>query len=407
MYSLQMEYYYALLLAFLLANGPYHIGTFLQHIAKVYKYRKTMSEIKKRSFEEESTSAPVATPPRPYKNKYEDKLVKMNRSWVYTEEDIKREYDEMDLRMQKDIMSIRNTLEDMSNELDDEDSDSDDKISYLPERPCATNTKTAELLSKFPGVSKVMMHEKDSVYVPRKELEKELATLENHVLAKTYPDSLIQCVRTLIQNRKLEVYKNSYVMEFTPVGNVVMIYSAKKESFEYYADKVIPYEFLEVVARKYVIANNCAQIYVRMGEEIKTYKIVNKSDSGGTNAGSGGGEAAAATGAEKQASSVFAKFKSYNRTSGGTSEVIKNSGDATKKTSLTPVKLQVELKNRINRYTYLGKICNFSFLKIPPKETVNAKMSVSFAEYKRKMAATAAAAIAPPDEDESLFSPLF
>ena len=47
--------------------------------------------------------------------------------------------------------------------------------------------------------------------------------------------------------------KNSYVMDNTPLGNVAMCYNHEKGSFDYYSDKIIPYRYLEPVARKYVI----------------------------------------------------------------------------------------------------------------------------------------------------------
>ena len=54
---------------------------------------------------------------------------------------------------------------------------------------------------------------------------------------------------------------NSYVLEYTPVGNVMLNYNLKKESFEYFSDRVVSYRILETVARKFVNMNQCPQIY--------------------------------------------------------------------------------------------------------------------------------------------------
>ena len=39
------------------------------------------------------------------------------------------------------------------------------------------------------------------------------------------------------------------------------------EQFDYYSNNVIPYRYLEVVARKYVLTYNCLELYI----DTKTY----------------------------------------------------------------------------------------------------------------------------------------
>lgn len=50
-------------------------------------------------------------------------------------------------------------------------------------------------------------------------------------------------------------------------------------------------------------------------------------------------------------------------------------------------------KQSCNRYSYLGKLNNFDFLKVPPRKVVAAKC-LSFAEFKASTSAAAAAASA-------------
>lgn len=61
---------------------------------------------------------------------------------------------------------------------------------------------------------------------------------------------------------------NSFVIEMTPVGNVIMQYNKEKESFVYYSDHIIPYRYLETVSRKYVCIFNCKQLFIERHEEV-------------------------------------------------------------------------------------------------------------------------------------------
>ena len=68
---------------------------------------------------------------------------------------------------------------------------------------------------------------------------------------------------------KRENLKNNFIMEMTPHGNVIMYWNQKNEVFSYYSDGTMPYRFLEVVARKYVIMNDCKDLYYVMEEQLK------------------------------------------------------------------------------------------------------------------------------------------
>ncbi len=76
-------------------------------------------------------------------------------------------------------------------------------------------------------------------------------------------------------NTSFEIPKNSYVMECTPNGNVLMKYDHEEGGFIYWADSnSIPYKYLQVVARKYVSQFCCKDLYI--GHEV--YDIVSSSD---------------------------------------------------------------------------------------------------------------------------------
>ena len=96
---------------------------------------------------------------------------------------------------------------------------------------------------------------------------------------------------------RLEELKNSFIMENTPHGNVIMYWNQKNKVFSYYSDGTMPYRFLEVVARKYVIMNDCKDIYYVMEEQMKEVIV----------------ETIPKT--KEEIPSVFAKLKNYNHCS--------------------------------------------------------------------------------------------
>jgi hypothetical protein len=156
---------------------------------------------------------------------------------------------------------------------------------------------------------------------------------------------------------RLEKLKKCFVMEKTPLGNVIMYYNAKRETFEYYSDSTIPYRFLEVVARKYVITFHCRPLYIIMEDELKKYEkklelqkdkqiLYQKEHPSSSNK-----------------KPIFAKFKSYNKEagSGRVNKVPppKNSIPNKKTTNSNQPNENIILKENSNRYTNQGRFSNF------------------------------------------------
>jgi len=67
-------------------------------------------------------------------------------------------------------------------------------------------------------------------------------------------------------------FKNNFIIENTPLGNVSMYYNSERECFEYYSDRVIPYRYLETVGKKYVYTFRCKDIFIDMKEELERQK---------------------------------------------------------------------------------------------------------------------------------------
>ena len=197
--------------------------------------------------------------------------------------------------------------------------------------------------------------------------------------------------KDFVIEKRNEKLKNSFVMENTPLGNVLMVYDLSRNSFKYYSDNTIPYRYLEVVARKYVKMFDCRPIYVDMEEELNTAeeKWREKEETAKLR------ENDINTLSENKTNhllqdkkNVFAKFKSYNK-EGSTGRVNtvappKNS-IPNKNTSVNEKEenKKILLKDKANVYTHDGKLSNFSFLKKIDRKIVDKKYGLTFADFKR------------------------
>lgn len=178
-----------------------------------------------------------------------------------------------------------------------------------------------------------------------------------------YKNKLEKLEKTETSIERLNQLKNSFITETTPYGNVLMFWDQNRLSFTYYSDKTMPYRFLEVVARKYVIMNHCKDIYYIMENEMKTIQVEPKK--------------------KTETSGVFAKLKNYNQSSlhDIKSNVKENRNIKPKPTQKNiPDKKEIVIKEHSNQYSYEGKLMNFSFLKKENKKANN----VTFGEFKKK-----------------------
>ena len=138
------------------------------------------------------------------------------------------------------------------------------------------------------------------------------------------------------------------VTETTPRGDVLMYYSSKLGTFVYHSHtKEIPYNYLETVARKYVIEYNCKKLYIDIRKEyekgVQKYKEIKAKEEEEKNAADETKEK------ENKKKQIFANFKTYNRKG----EVHNKQND----------KIYI-LKEQANRYSYRGKIEEYSEAKV-------------------------------------------
>lgn len=217
------------------------------------------------------------------------------------------------------------------------------------------------------------------------------------------------------ENKDDEKLTKCILFENTTLGNVIMFYKYYEDtkdasSFHFYADHNIPYRYLESIAQKYCIVYHCTHIFINMSDELKKMEEIkeNKNNQQEKNI--------------KQTKQVFANFKSYNSAKYENNKTNLNKLSSTLNTiSSTPMnknknnnninnyndnevriiqnisnnnnkKIQNNndnenlkfYKEKNNRYTYLGKLCNFSFIQ---KNSINYKINenISYKNFKKKL----------------------
>ena len=237
----------------------------------------------------------------------------------------------------------------------------------------------------------------------------------------------------IIDESFLTHLSNCILFENTPLGNVVMYYKfyideTEASSFIYYCDNNIPYRILDSIAKKYCLTFKCKNIYIDLNEELKKYgeKIKEKTNIIENDKNN----------SIIKSKKVFANFKCYNDNNISLSKSlisnikegkqgekmgknIENDNNLNKKiqniiinNTKTKIieheinKLNTEeeknnkqndcddcdnfeknknkyLKEKSNRYTYLGKLANFSFItkNLIKKEKVK---NISYKQFKIK-----------------------
>jgi len=183
---------------------------------------------------------------------------------------------------------------------------------------------------------------------------------------------------------KLDGFINNYVLETTPLGNVYMRYNNAKTSFEYFSNNTIPYRYLEAVGRRYVMTFMCKPLFIDLEEELK--KALDNSLKN-ENVEKDRNEQKAST--DKLATNLTHKFKSYNK------ELQMDKNISRQRANVLPPQIKANLpnvnttgekqllKDNANRYTWEGRLANFSLLKKVDRKTVDKNYALSFADFKQ------------------------
>lgn len=325
--------------------------------------------------------------------KYEDKYLadirKLNKEWVFTDEE-NNDLPKIIETIYKGLIDSR--LERSSNiakqilELQKEIKEDEDIINFVED----VNEEGDELIDKNTLEERNQLRnlEIENLGKEMTEIMNEINNEEINLELKKQAEE--QAKQQIIDSR-LNKLINCYVIEKTPNGNVIMIYQKDKESFKYYSDYNIPYRYLEVVGRKYVKLFNCRPIFIDMEEELRLFeekwdkeqevkKMKEEEEKKKVE------EAVKNNKPIEVRKNVFAKFKSYNKDAGGKINMAappKNSIPNKSVTSENKEDEKILLKERANRYTYEGKFANFNFLQKIERKVFNKKLALSFADFKK------------------------
>ena len=159
--------------------------------------------------------------------------------------------------------------------------------------------------------------------------------------------------------KKKDISKNIVVLENTPNGNVLLRYNSENEGFEYWCDnKNVKFDYLETVARKFVIANFCIDLYKDRFKNIEEQKRKIK---------------------EEEDNKVDEEKISEELSD----QIVDDTDDVfvkpkEKKVVNSKIKKNVEVVAReSNKYLYKGKINEYEWLQKPKENKTTKKMSYS------------------------------
>lgn len=320
--------------------------------------------------DKETEEEPTDYVPKKYEDKYLEDFQKMSDEILLTEEEVAKEIEQHP--------SSRNDLE---KKLEEEKDQLKKKIEKLETQMKDIDANMMGDAENAPRKNEIILSLNRAI----KRIIEELEKLNEKIITE---EDVKNASREFVINERFNGLKNNIIMEKTPLGNVVMFYNNSRASFEYYSDSTIPYRYLEVLGRKYVITYNCKRIYVDMSKELedaekklaekkqkeeeekKKQAAVEKTKS----------NPIAAT-EEPQKKNVFAKFKTYNKDTSIKAAAVPLDRPAPAKQT-APQEEKV-VKERANRYSFEGKLANFSFLKKVDKKAVDKRYGLSFSEFKK------------------------
>ena len=195
--------------------------------------------------------------------------------------------------------------------------------------------------------------------------------------------------RDIIINKKLDKYIDNYILENTPLGNIIMRYNNNKKSFEYFSNNTIPYRYLEPVGRRYVMTYWCKPIFVDIEEELKRAEV--KFDEGVKIKMMEKKEREEEL--KNNPRKILAQLKNYNKeTKDQTMRPMKKRSN---KNVILPPQIQANLpdvnkrsdkqllKENANRYTWEGRLTNFSPLKKIDRKILDKKLAMTYADFKK------------------------
>jgi len=326
-----------------------------------------------------------------YEEKYINKFIKLENKYIFSDK-------ELELEKVKYLEYYNNELETIKDEIINAEivlNELNDNLNYL------TNENQDDSNVYDPYTDEVVLS-RDAINLVKQDIGFAKAKIENIKLKTPDEKELHKLSREFIIDERMKKFINKFIIEYTPLGNVLMVYNHNNGSFDYYSDVLIPYRYLEVVARKYVITFDCRPVYINMTEELQNMNETSNEESKPTN------EESKLTNEETKTTNeepvipneevkppppkvkIFAKFKTYNKEAGTGHVSIapppKNSIPQNRITSKTNEQsIPCKVKEKSNKYSYKGKFANFSFIQKINRKQIDKKYATTYAEYKKRI----------------------
>jgi hypothetical protein len=344
------------------------VGEYVKEQLDFYFYNEnaiTEDDNKGKETEEE----PTDYVPKRYEDKYLEEFKKLAYEIVLTEEELAKEIEQRPA-----------SRTDLEKKLEAEKDELKKKIEKLDAQMKEIDANMMGDAENAPRKSEIIL----SLNRALKRLNDDLDKLNEKTITE---EDVNNASQEFVINERFDGLKNNMIMEKTPLGNVVMFYNNSRSSFEYYSDSTIPYRYLEVIGRKYVITYNCKRIYVDMSKEIEDAekKLADKKQKEEDEKKKQEELAEKAKSNQEtedvQKKNVFAKFKTYNKDTSIKAAAVPLDRPAPAKQ--TAPKEEKIVKERANRYSFEGKLVNFSFLKKVDRKAVDNRYGMSFAEFKK------------------------
>ena len=337
--------------------------------------------------ENDSISEEMIKQVKKYEDKYLDDIRQLNKEWVFTDEESEQIPTLASDFFNASILCKQERIEEIEIEIDDLHKAifNDKSSTYIDEDGHNVEDGDDIVEDNQEKEEKIKLLEEELAHVKLvldSDEERNKLMIESEQHAKQY-----------IINKRLEKLHNCFVMEKTPIGNVLMIYDKSKETFKYYSDCTIPYRYLEVVGRKYVKLFSCRPIFVDMDEELRLFEekwekeqeLKKLKEEEEKKKGDLLTAQSNSSNTDTKKKNVFAKFKSYNKDAGGKISMAappKNNIPNKPKNDIKENE-KILLKERANRYTYEGKFANFNFLQKIERKVFNKRLGLSFADFKK------------------------
>lgn len=339
----------------------------------------------------EENTEKVEKPEKKYEDKYLEEIRKMSKDFQFNKEEEETiESRKLEHRKQMNDQNteklefLKNKLNRVEKKLERVVEAADGEYCVYSENESEDSNDDNDLIQPKEQVLKLLLEEKRGIVEQMADLF-DTEERQNDIIKKAH-----ELAHDFVVNQRLEKIKNCYIMETTPLGNVLMIYDSSRGTFKYFSDNTIPYRYLEPVARKYVKSYDCRPIFVDMEEELKLAeekweKERKEKQEKEEQEKKRRDELKNSNKPPESRKSVFAKFKSYNKDQATSKSMAPPPKNSIPNKALTKEQEneKILLKERANRYTYEGKLSNFSFLKKVERKIVDRKYGMTFADFKK------------------------